>query len=145
MQYTKGQIKRVILARLDDGDVLIDEVKGIAKKEKINAGVMVLIGALRKGHVVTGPKKPKIPPKPHWETFNDAWELVGIGTIFKGQKGPEVHIHGALGKGKKTLSGCIRKDSKVFLLIEAVIFELKGVKARKDLDPKTGLNLLRFT
>jgi len=53
MQYTKGQIKRVILARLDDGDVLIDEVKGIAKKEKINAGVMVLIGALRKGHVVT--------------------------------------------------------------------------------------------
>ncbi|MFC1621299.1 PPC domain-containing DNA-binding protein [Candidatus Omnitrophota bacterium] len=144
MQYTKGEIKRVILARFDDGDVLIDEVKGLVKKEKIGAGVMVFIGALRKGHVVTGPKRPKIPPKPHWESFKDAWEVVGIGTIFKGQKEPEVHIHGALGKRKKVLAGCIRKDSKVFLLIEAVIFELKGIKARKDLDPKTGLKLLRF-
>ena len=88
--------------------------------------------------------RPKIPPKPHWESFKDAWEVVGMGTIFKGHKGPEIHIHGALGKGKKTLSGCIRKDSKVFLLIEAIIFELKGIKARKDLDPKTGLSLLRF-
>jgi len=144
MQYTKGQIKRIILARFDDGDVLIDEVKGLAKKEKIKAGVMVFMGALRKGHVATGPKAPKIPPKPHWESFKDAWEVVGVGTIFKGQKGPEIHIHGTLGKGKKTLSGCIRKDSRVFLLIEAIIFELKGIKARKDLDPKTGLKLLKF-
>ncbi|MFH1854565.1 MAG: DUF296 domain-containing protein [Candidatus Omnitrophota bacterium] len=144
MQYTKGQIKQVILVRFDDGDVLIDEVKNLAKKERISAGVMVLIGALRKGHVVTGPKRPKIPPKPHWEGFKDAWEVVGVGTIFKGRKGPEIHIHGALGKGKKVLSGCIRKDSEVFFLIEAVIFELKGIKARKELDPETGLNLLKF-
>jgi len=144
MQYSKGQIKRVILARFDDGDVLIDEIKKLAKKERISAGVIVMIGALRKGHVVTGPKKPKIPPKPHWEQFKDAWEIAGLGTIFKGQKGPEVHIHGALGKGKKGLVGCVRRDSSVFLLIEAVIFELKGIKARKDLDPKTGLKLLRF-
>ncbi|MFC1666346.1 PPC domain-containing DNA-binding protein [Candidatus Omnitrophota bacterium] len=144
MQYTKGQIKRVILARFDDGDILIDEIKKLAKKERISAGVMVLIGALKKGHVVTGPKAPKIPPKPHWESFKDAWEIVGLGTIFKGQKGPEIHIHGALGKGKKTLAGCIRKDSKVFLLIEAVIFEIKGIKAKKELDPETGLKLLKF-
>lgn len=144
MEYTKGQIKRVILARFDDGDILIDEIKKLAKKERISAGVIILIGALRKGHIVTGPKEPKIPPEPHWERFKDAWEVAGLGTIFKGQKGPEVHIHGALGKGKKTLAGCIRKDSEVFLLIEAVIFELKGIKASKGLDSKTGLNLLRF-
>jgi len=145
MEYTKGQIKKVILARFDDGDVLIDEFKKLAKRERINAGLIVLIGALRKGHIVTGPKKPKIPPKPRWESFKDAWEVTGLGTIFKGQKGPEIHIHGAIGKGRKTLSGCIRKNSKVFLLIEAVIFDIKGIKARKDLDPKTGLKLLRFT
>lgn len=144
MQYSKGQIKRVILVRFDEGDILIDEIKRLVKKERISAGVMVLIGALREGRVVTGPKKPKIPPKPHWETFKDAWEVTGVGTIFKGRKGPEVHIHGALGKEKRVLSGCIRKDSRVFLLIEAVIFELKGVKARKEPDPETGLNLLKF-
>lgn len=132
------------MARFDDGDILIDEIKKLVKKERIKAGVIVLIGALRKGHIVTGPKAPKIPPRPHWEQFKDAWEIAGLGTIFKGQKGPEIHIHGALGKGKKSLVGCIRKDSKVFLLIEAVIIEIKDIKARKDLDPKTGLKLLRF-
>jgi len=144
MQYSKGEIKRVILVRFDDGDILIDDIKKLAKRERISAGVVVFMGALRKGHVVTGPKQPKIPSRPHWEGFKDAWEVVGVGTIFKGQKGAEVHIHGALGKGKKTLTGCIRKDSRVFLLIEAVIFELKGIKAGKQPDPKTGLSSLRF-
>ena len=46
-------------------------------------------------------------------------------------------------KKKKVFTGCIRKDSKVFLVIEAVVFELKGVKATKDIDPSTGLNLLQ--
>jgi len=41
MQYAKGQIKHVILARFDDGDVLIDEIKKLAKKERISSGVMV--------------------------------------------------------------------------------------------------------
>ena len=35
MQYTKGHIKRAILARLDDGDVLIDKVEGAPTKEDL--------------------------------------------------------------------------------------------------------------
>jgi len=49
-----------------------------------------------------------------------------------------------MGKKTKTLIGCIRKKSEVFLVIEAVVFELKGVKATKGIDPKTGLNLLKI-
>jgi predicted DNA-binding protein with PD1-like motif len=49
-----------------------------------------------------------------------------------------------MGKKLKTLTGCVRKRSKVFLVIEAVVFELKGVKATKEIDPKTGLNLLKI-
>jgi predicted DNA-binding protein with PD1-like motif len=49
-----------------------------------------------------------------------------------------------MGKKNKMLTGCVRKASKVFLVVEAIIFELKGVKATKDLDPKTGLNLLKI-
>jgi predicted DNA-binding protein with PD1-like motif len=44
----------------------------------------------------------------------------------------------------KSLTGCVRGKSKVFLVIEAVVFELKGVKALKDIDPSTGLNLLNI-
>ena len=49
-----------------------------------------------------------------------------------------------MGKRKDVLTGCVRRDSKVFLVIEAVVFELKGVKAAKDIDPATGLNLLQI-
>ena len=144
MEYSKGSIKRVFLVRFDNNDILIEKVRELAQKERIACGFLLFLGALRKGHVVTGPKRPKIPPKPHWEGFNNAWEVMGMGTIIKGKKAPQVHIHGALGKGKKSLIGCIRKDSEIFLLVEALIIELSGIKAKKDLDPQTGLNLLRF-
>jgi predicted DNA-binding protein with PD1-like motif len=70
---------------------------------------------------------------------------LGVGTIFANSKGPQIHIHGAMGKRLKTLTGCVRGKSEIFLVIEAVVFELKGVRAAKDIDPRTGLNLLRIT
>jgi hypothetical protein len=69
---------------------------------------------------------------------------MGIGTVFTNAKGPQIHIHSAMGKKLKTLTGCLREDSKVFLVIEAIVFELKGVKATKAIDPETGLNLLKI-
>ncbi|MFA5275900.1 MAG: PPC domain-containing DNA-binding protein, partial [Candidatus Omnitrophota bacterium] len=134
----------IFLAKFEDDDILIDNLSRLSKKEKIKAGVMVFLGALKKGKLVTGPKKPVIPPEPNWVNFKDGWEVMGIGTVFTNAKGPQIHIHSAMGKKQKTLIGCVRKDSKVFLVIEAVIFELKGIKATKDIDPKTGLNLLKI-
>jgi hypothetical protein len=69
---------------------------------------------------------------------------MGIGTVFTNKKGPQIHIHASMGKKNKVITGCVRKDSKVFLVIEAIVFEIKGVKAVKDIDPETGLNLLRI-
>ena len=144
MKYTKGKIGRIFLVKFEDDDILTDKIAELAKKEKIKAGVLVFLGALKKGKLVTGPKKPVIPPKPNWVSFKDGWEVMGIGTVFINSKGPQIHIHSAMGKKQKTLIGCVRKDSKVFLVIEAVIFELNGIKATKDIDPKTGLNLLKI-
>ena len=76
--------------------------------------------------------------------FKDGWEVLGLGTVFSNKSGPQIHIHSAMGKKNKTLTGCVRKDSKVFIVIEAVIFELEGIKAEKDIDPQTGLNMLRI-
>ena len=144
MEYTKGTIGRILLAKFEDDDILIESLASLAKKEKIKAGVMVFLGALKKGFLVTGPKKAVIPPDANWVKFKDGWEVMGIGTIFTNRKGPQIHIHGTMGKKHNVLTGCVRKDSKIFLVIEAVIFELKGVKATKDIDPKTGLNLLKI-
>ncbi|MBI4707296.1 MAG: DNA-binding protein [Candidatus Omnitrophica bacterium] len=144
MKYTKGSIGRIFVLKFEDDDVLIDKLSAFIKKEKIKSATMIFIGALKKGDLVTGPKKPVIPPEPNWVSFKDGWETMGIGTIFTNKQGPQIHIHSAMGKKLKTLTGCVRKDSKVFLVIEAIVFELKGVKATKDIDPATGLNLLKI-
>ncbi|MBL7069262.1 MAG: DUF296 domain-containing protein [Candidatus Omnitrophica bacterium] len=145
MKYTKGRIGRVFILKFDDGDILLDKLKAFAKKEKVKAATIMFIGALKKGDLVTGPKKPVLPPLPNKVAFKDAWETLGIGTIFANAKGPQLHIHGAMGKKLKALTGCIRGKSEVFLVIEAIVFELKDVKATKGFDPKTGLNLLKVS
>lgn len=144
MQYTKGSLGRIFLLKFNNDDVMIDELKKIARRERIKAAALVFIGALKKGDLVTGPKKAVIPPDPNWTGFKGAWEALGVGTIFTNSAGPQIHIHTAMGKKSKTLTGCVRKDTKIFLVIEAVLFELKGVKAAKEIDPRTGLNLLKI-
>ncbi|MDD5439989.1 MAG: DUF296 domain-containing protein [Candidatus Omnitrophica bacterium] len=144
MRYTEGKVGRIFVLKFEDGDVVIDTVRAFAKKEKLKAALMVFIGALKKGDLVTGPKKPVIPPVPNKLTFKNAWESLGIATIFTGTKGPQIHIHSAMGQAVRTLTGCVRGRSEVFLVLEAVVFELKGVKAAKEIDVKTGLNLLRI-
>ena len=144
MKYTQGTVGRVFLLKFDNNDILIDNLSSFVKKEKVKAATMIFIGALRKGNLVTSPKQLVIPPQPNKIIFKDGWEVMGVGTIFTNSKGPQIHIHASLGKKNKVLTGCVRENSKVFLVIEAVVFELKGIKAGKDIDPKTGLNLLRI-
>lgn len=144
MKYTQGSIGRIFVLKFDDGDIFLDELSAFARKEGLKAATMVFIGALRKGDLVTGPKKPVIPPQPNKVCFKDGWEVMGIGTIFTNKSGPQIHIHASMGKKNKVLTGCVRGKSKVFLVVEAIIFELKGVKAGKSIDPATGLNLLRI-
>lgn len=144
MQYTQGNIGRIFLVKFEDDDVLIEKLAQLVKKEKVRTATMVFIGALKKGTLVTGPKKPVVPPIPNKVLFKDGWEIMGIATVFTNRKGPQIHIHGAMGKKLKALTGCVRELSKVFLVMEAVVFELEGIKATKDIDPKTGLNLLKI-
>jgi predicted DNA-binding protein with PD1-like motif len=134
----------VFLVKFENQDLLIPKLADLAVQEKIKSATMIFIGALRQGELVTGPKKPVIPPQPNQLAFKDGWEVMGIGTLFTNAKGPQIHIHASMGKKKNVLTGCVRGRSKVFLVIEAVILELKGVKATKDTDPSTGLNLLKI-
>jgi predicted DNA-binding protein with PD1-like motif len=144
MKYTRGSIGRIFVAKFDDDDVLLEGLGYLVKKERIKSALVVFLGALKKGDLVTGPKRPVIPPDPNKVFFKNGWEVMGIGSVFTNSLGPQIHIHASMGKKEKVLTGCVRGKSKVFLVIEAVIFELKGVRATKSVDPKTGLNLLNI-
>ncbi len=116
----------------------------MAKNERIEAASIMLLGGMRSAGIVTGPRAAVIPPEPMWLEVSDGREVLGIGTLFWKDDEPAIHLHGAMGREKETFTGCIRKDSSVYLVAEAVIAEIKGVAARRRLDEKSGVVVLEL-
>jgi predicted DNA-binding protein with PD1-like motif len=144
MKYQQGSFGRVFLLKFEDGDDLLKEIKTLATREKVKVGTIMLLGGIRSAGMVTGPKEAVIPPDPMWFDFNDAREVLGFGTLFWKDDEPMIHLHGAVGRGNETFTGCIRKDSSVYLVIEAVITEIIGISARKVMNEKAGLAMLEL-
>ena len=143
MEYTQGSLGRVFVARLDEGESVYDAVEEIARKEGIVAGAVFAIGGMRRGRVVTGPEHPVGPIEPHIEEFDDARELVGIGTLFPSECVPSLHFHAGIGRGASALVGCPREGMSVFLVLEVIVFEFLNVEAAREFDPASGMHLLR--
>ena len=145
MQYRKGNLGRIFVAKLDHGDDLLAEIECLVTMEHIEAGIFYLIGALKKASLVAGPKECTIPPEQLWQQFDDGREILGIGTIFQNQDNhPSIHLHGTLGKGDKPLTGCIRLETEVYLVAELIILELLDTHCIKKMDPISGFHLLGF-
>jgi len=142
VDYQLGEIGRVIVARGFDGEDVYGEIESIATREDIRCGMVVLVGGLRSGKVVVGPKSPTGKIEPQFVQFDDAREIAGVGTIFADESGPKLHLHAAIGRGSETIVGCPRGGAKVFCVLEVIIMEIKGVDASRRLDPELGLKLL---
>ena len=144
MKYSVGHTGRVILVRLDEEDDVLATLKAIAEKERIQSALFFMIGNLKKGSLVSGAEKEEIPVTPLWSHFKNNHEILGIGTIFQMDGQPKIHLHTALGRGEKSLIGCLREKSKVFLLSEIVVLKLLGIEALREKDERTGLALLKI-
>ena len=142
MEYTQGSLGRVFVARLQDGESIYEAVEEIAAREEIQAAAVLAVGGIRSGKVVTGPENPRGKVVPHYEEFDDARELVGVGTLFPQDGKPSLHFHAGMGRGDRSLVGCPRAGMSVYLVLEVVIIELIGVSARRELDPNSGIHLL---
>jgi len=141
MQYTEGQLGRVFVVRIDDGEDMLVSLRQFILDKGIQAGSITFLGALMNGRMVTGPEEPVIPPVPHFVMFEGGWEVFGIGTIYPGEDGPHIHYHASVGRSGHALTGCLREQATTYLIIEAVIMEFTGLKARREIDQKTQLHL----
>jgi predicted DNA-binding protein with PD1-like motif len=144
MKYQIGQTARVVVARFEDGDNVLKSLIEVARNEDIRAGVFYLIGGMRNCKIVVGPEKDQMPPVPVWRELSESQEVVGLGTIFWDSENPRVHFHGAFGKRDNVKVGCLREMAETFLVLEAVIVEIKGINAHRELDPASGLVLLKL-
>lgn len=144
MKYSTGQINRVFVVTFSDGEDLLSGLKELFIKESLDAAIFFIVGAIKEGKIVSGPKEDKIPPEPYWRNIDEAHEVVGVGNIFRSEDGePKVHLHTTFAKKEMVKMGCLREGGKTFLLLEVILFEIKGANLLKGIDEKTGLLMLK--
>ncbi|RME65131.1 MAG: DNA-binding protein [Nitrospirae bacterium] len=144
MTYRTGRVGRVVVARFNDGEDLLEGLREIARKEDIRSGVCLILGGLKKGEFVVGPEGDDLPPKPMWRKIETSHEVIGLGTIFWDDTGPKVHLHGSYARADDVKLGCLRQSSEVFLVIEAIVLEIEGINAKRVFEPEAALALLNF-
>lgn len=145
MKYQVGKQGRVVVVRFEDNDSILEGLQEIAKKEDIRAGVLFVLGGIKSGKFVVGPQKDEeMPPKPEWREIDGSYEIVATGTVFWQGDEPKIHMHCAFGKKDTVKMGCLRTDTKTFMVLEAVILEITGINAVRELDPTLGIALLKL-
>jgi len=146
MEYRSGKIGRVFVIRFDDGDDFLQELTNVVNKEDIQNGWFTMLGGLRQADVVTGPEEPTMPPKPVWAKVDGAREVVGLGSVFRDEAGtPKIHLHTALGHHGQTMTACVRKGTKTYLILEAYLTEITELDATRPWFPEGEFNRLTFS
>ena len=141
MRVSEGRVGRVFVVRLEDGDRLPGVIEDLAREKEIKAASVMLLGGVGNGKVVVGPRTPAVPPKPIITELEGLHEIAGVGTLFCNEQGePNLHLHGAMGRDGRTITGCTREGVEVWLVAEAIITEIVGTTAKRVLEQ--GLELL---
>ena len=145
MKSSEGRLGRVFVIRLEDGDVLPKCIEKFAQEKGISVGHVILVGGLREGQVVVGPRySHKMPPEPMLLPIDGAHEVAGVGVLAPGEDGkPVLHIHAALGRAGHTLTGCLRPCVTTWLVGEAILYEILGAKVARIKDKVSGFALLQ--
>jgi predicted DNA-binding protein with PD1-like motif len=144
MKACEGRIGRVFVMRLDDGDVVPDCIERFAEKNGVSVGQAILVGGIGGGDVVVGPRRSEeMPPEPMLLPVDGAHEVVGVGVLAPGEDGKQtLHIHAALGRAGRTMTGCLRHGVTTWLVGEVILYEILGAKVMRIQDEQSGFELL---
>ncbi|MBW1932392.1 MAG: DNA-binding protein [Deltaproteobacteria bacterium] len=146
MRYSQAKQGRTFIIRLEDGDIVHEEIEKFSRKESIRAAALIILGGADKGSkLIVGPehgrREPIIPVE---HILDNVHEIAGTGTIFPDESGkPVLHMHIACGRKTSSVTGCVRKGVKVWHVMEVILFELVDTTAVRALEPITGFELLK--
>ncbi len=144
MKACEGRIGRVFVIRLEDGDVVPECIERFAEEKRVSVGQAILVGGVGGGDVVVGPRRSEeMPPEPMLLPIDGAHEVVGVGVLAPGEDGrPALHIHAALGRAGRTMTGCLRHGVTTWLVGEVILYEILGTKVVRVQDKQSGFELL---
>ncbi|HID19210.1 TPA: DNA-binding protein [Candidatus Bathyarchaeota archaeon] len=140
--FVESSPSRFFAVRLPhDGD-LLEAIKGFAVRMGIEAGVLWVIGAVKRATVSFYNQAEKTYSK---HSFDEPMEiLVCLGNVAKLKGETLIHAHIVLGNGNgKAFGGHLEKGTIIFSA-EMFLLELKGVTLNRKYDETTGLNLFNF-
>ncbi|HHC24832.1 MAG TPA: DNA-binding protein [Desulfobacterales bacterium] len=147
MKYSEAKQGRIFVIRLEDGDVIHEEIEKFAREKGVKAAALILLGGADEGSkLIAGPQNGRItsPILPLECILDNIHDVLGTGTLFPNEEGePELHTHIACGREKSTITGCIRNGVKVWHLMEVILFELVDSTGVRAFEPKLGFKLLR--
>ena len=145
MRYSECSRGRVFVLRLESGEVLHEVVEAFASANGIDAATVIAVGGAGKGSKLTvGPEMPMTSPVvPIIYELDGPHEFTGTGTIFLNASGrPVMHMHCSCGREGRSVTGCARAGIITWLVMELVITELTGCKAKRVADKGSGFELL---
>jgi len=145
MKFSEVKQGRVFVIRLDDNEIVHEEIEKFARAQSINAAALIVVGGADKGSkLVVGPDDgSRRPINPMNHILDNIHEVAGTGTLFPDDNGdPVIHMHMACGRNNDTITGCIRSGVKVWKIMEVILFELIGSTGRRVTDPDLGFKLL---
>ncbi|MBN1279490.1 MAG: DNA-binding protein [Chlorobium sp.] len=145
MKYSEARQGRIFIIRLEDGEIVHEQLEQFARDNLIERAHLIIIGGADKGsRLVVGPEESRsLPVMPMTHELYDAHEITGTGTIFPDDEGNMVlHLHMACGREENTVTGCIRNGVRVWHVMEVVLTELLENTASRQPDPITGFKLL---
>ncbi|MBI5117704.1 DNA-binding protein [Candidatus Poribacteria bacterium] len=145
MKYSEGNIGRLFVVSLDDGDKLPSAIENFAAEKGIERGMCILVGGIDDGgNIVVGPKdRHTMPPEPMLFKLMGVHEVSAVGTLFPDAGGkPRLHMHAAFGRSGETHTGCIRPGVEVWKLGEFILLEILNNHAARRRSPETGFDVL---
>ena len=146
MKYSEAKQGRIFVIRLEDGDIVHNEIERFAREKSIRAaGLIIVGGADQESKFVVGPEEGRATPVvPMEHVLDEVHEIAGVGTLFPDDDGnPVLHMHMACGRKSSTVTGCIREGVRVWHVMEVVLFELADTTGVRTHDSETGFKLLQ--
>ena len=146
MRYSQAKQGRTFIVRLEDGDIVHEEIEKFAREKSIKAAALIILGGADKGSkLIVGPEHGRREPIiPMEHILDNVHEIAGTGTIFPDENGkPVLHMHMACGRKTSSVTGCVRKGVKVWHVMEVILFELIDTTAVRAFEPTTGFELLK--
>ncbi|MFX0023172.1 MAG: PPC domain-containing DNA-binding protein, partial [Candidatus Hermodarchaeota archaeon] len=142
MKSIETKLKRIIVAKVEPDEDLIDSIIKLVKEYDIKSGVINCIGALKKftlGFYDINSKNY------NFKTFEEYVELIScIGNISYKDKDPIIHLHVSLGRSDYTvIGGHLTQPSIISVTGEVKVIEIEQKLLRRE-DPQFDLSLLNL-